>query len=201
MRLSLSFAAVTVALTTVSTAALADGPTFGSANQLAISSDSNLQLTHTSVTQGGGTTTTFTFLPAADYFVINGLSLGGFALAEVVGGSTVLATSTTVGVGARVGYNVAFSDTFSFWPKLGLGIDHTSGGLGETVVTASIYAPFLVRPAPHFFLGLGPIFTTELTNSESDDGASTPSGLTASTNAPKTTTFGLAFTVGGWLAL
>jgi hypothetical protein len=208
MRLRLSFAAVTVALTTASTAALADGPTFGSARQLAISSDANLALTHTSTTAttpgSSFSSTTLTLLPSADYFVTDGLSVGAYVLLQVNSATYTPSTSTTLGIGPRIGYNFTLSDTFSFWPKVGLGIDHTSfNGSGATAITVSIYAPLLVHPAPHFFLGLGPIFTSDLINALSGPSGATPSGSTptSSTSGPKVTTFGLAFTVGGWVGL
>ena len=194
MRFSISFAMFSVVLT-ASTAALADGPTFGSANQLAISSDANLQLTHTSYSDGGGSTTELTLRPAVDYFVIDQLSIGGFVLLDIDSPAGVSSQSvTTFGIGPRVGYNLTINDTFSFWPKLGVAFQHSSGGeISDTSFNVSIFAPFLVHPAPHFFLGLGPIFSQDLSNSVS---AGNVSG-----DGAKATTFGLAFTVGGWVGL
>jgi hypothetical protein len=194
MRFAISFATFAVALT-ASSAAFADGPTFGAAGQLAISSDANLQLTHTSVTDGGDSTTILSLRPAADFFVIDDLSIGGFVLFENDSSSGATESTTTFGIGPRVGYNLAISDTFSFWPKVGLSFQHVSAGTAsETSFNVALFAPFLVHPAQHFFLGLGPIVSTDLANNVSGAGG-------GSAEVPKATTFGLAFTLGGWIGL
>jgi hypothetical protein len=54
-----------------------------------------------------------------------------------------------------------------------------------------LYAPFLYHLASHFFVGLGPLLSADLAASESAAGKSG--------DAPKVVTYGLAFTVGGWM--
>jgi hypothetical protein len=186
---------------TASSVALADDLVFGKSGQLAISSDANLSFTSTSETGGGESNTVLLLEPAADYFVIDGLSVGGFVLLEH---ESIGQGETTWGIGPRVGYNLAITDKFSFWPKLGFSYTSTSvtlatNGMGgtssgtESAFALTIFAPFLFHPAPHFFVGLGPIFSTQLSNSESAGGVSV--------DGAKATTFGLAFTIGGWVGL
>jgi hypothetical protein len=178
---------------------------FGGPGTFAVSNDANVSVIGSSVSDNGGSSWTLTLAPAADYFVMQGLSVGGqiayIHTSESSGtGANPGATSTTVstnsfGIGPRVGYNIPITDTISFWPKLGLVFTDTSvggnpGGSGNTFDLV-IFAPFLIHPAQHFFLGLGPYFQTDLTASESVNGVSQQ-------NVPKTTSYGLQFTVGGW---
>jgi hypothetical protein len=184
---------------------------FGGPGTLAISSDFNLGFTGQSVSNNGPSTWTFTLAPAADYFVIQGLSIGGqvayahshSSLTDAAGTSTTN-DQDTFGIGARIGYNIPISDFLSFWPKVGLIFNVVSGNFGGTGTTTGanngysgnafdvqVYAPLLLHLAPHFFMGLGPGVQTDLTASQSQGGQS-------STNPSKTTSYGLYFTIGGW---
>jgi hypothetical protein len=93
--------------------------------------------------------------------VIKNLSVGGalpFSVSVAGGTSTIV-----FGMLARAGYNVSFNDKFGVWPQAGLGFRHISvGGFGgsDTAAQLKLAAPFLFHPADHFFLGLGPDFTT-----------------------------------------
>jgi hypothetical protein len=156
---------------------------FGAAHQLAISSDANVSLLFSSTNApGSNTSTEFLLAPAADFFVIDNLSVGGqviFSSFSPGGGGN---SSTTIGLGPRVGYNIGFNPMFSFWPKGGFTIGSESfAGRSQTVFTLNIFAPFLFHPTEHFFLGLGPMLNTDLSGDL------------------KTTQYGLAFTVGGWM--
>jgi hypothetical protein len=176
---------------------------FGGPGTLAISNDMNLGFFGSSTSEGGGSTWTFLLAPAADYFVIQGLSIG----AQIVyshthassGGTPTGASSTstsidfdTFGIGPRVGYNIPISDLFSFWPKVALiYTDMTTSGASGSTFDIQAYAPVLLHLAPHFFAGLGPQIQTDLTASKSVLGVS-------ATTVPKTTSYGLYFTIGGW---
>jgi hypothetical protein len=175
--------------------------TFGGPGTLAISSDMNLGFAGSSTTEGGGSTWTFILAPAADYFVIQGLSVGGQIsyshIHSSVGGTSPTGGSTSIdvdafGIGPRIGYNIPIGDLLSFWPKVGLIYTDmaTKGGSGSTF-DVQLYAPLLLHLAPHFFVGLGPGIQTDLTASQSSAGVSNP-------NPPKTTSYGLYFTIGGW---
>ena len=184
---------------------------FGGPGTLAISSDFNLGLSGQSTNNQGPSSWTFTLAPAADYFVIQGLSIGGmvsYAHTHQSFGNTPGGSATNdqdnFGIGARVGYNIPITDLLSFWPKVGLIFNVTSGSSGGSTTTpgpnngysgnafdVQLYAPLLLHLAPHFFMGLGPGVQTDLTASQSSGGQS-------STNPSKTTTYGLYFTIGGW---
>jgi Outer membrane protein beta-barrel domain len=180
---------------------------FGSPGELAISSDANLGLTGTTTggVNGGPSSSgwNLTLMPAADYFVIQGLSVGGFVNfthTEVSSPSTTpgdTASSSlsinTFGIGPRIGYNIPINDWISVWPKAGISFSDTSvsGGGSGTRWTLVLFAPFLYHLASHFFVGLGPILSADLAANESPaNGNSGP--------AAKVVTYGLAFTVGGW---
>jgi hypothetical protein len=175
--------------------------TFGGPGTLAISSDMNLGFTGSSVSEGGGSTWTFLLAPAADYFVIQGLSVGGQIVYSHTHGSSGGtgasggSTSTdvdTFGIGPRVGYNIPITDLLSFWPKVGLiYTDMATSGASGSTFDVQVYAPVLLHLAPHFFAGLGPGIQTDLTASASSGGKSSP-------DVPKTTSYGLYFTIGGW---
>jgi hypothetical protein len=168
---------------------------FGGKGQLAISSDAGFELSNTSISDVDGSTTRLILRPAVDYFVVDYLSLGGFLGLEYLktnGGST-----TQFSIGPRVGYNIPFSERFSFWPKLGFSFASTSvetedtetpDGLiipGEdessTSLQLNIFAPVMFHPVEHFFLGVGPAFDLDLTGDE------------------KATTIAARLTLGGWM--
>ncbi len=183
--------------------ARADGPAqaFPLQGHLAVSNDADVSFTYawTSFNGGGSSsTTTFNLRPAADYFVIDGLSVGGFVLFQYEsisppgGGSS--ANLTSFGIGPRVGYDIPLSDQFSFWPRGGFAIESvgvsvpvalTGGGSTTSTSSTTVFAllldaPFLFHPAEHFFLGLGPTLTLDLTGDV------------------KTNVFGVDFIIGGY---
>jgi hypothetical protein len=107
------------------------------------------------------TSTTFTLRPALDYFVIDHLSVGGavqFDFSSFPGAPD----TTTFGIAPEVGYELALSDTWSFWPQAALPMSFPSRGNAN--LTLIITAPFLVHPAEHFFFGIGPGFSQVLTS-------------------------------------
>jgi hypothetical protein len=166
---------------------------FGDKSQLTISSDAGLSIGTTSVSDIDGSTTTITLRPAIDYFVANNLSLGGFIGLDYVkaGGSH----ATTFAIGPRVGYNLAFSDRFSLWPKLGFSYSSTdvstdvstapnttvSIGNSGSHLALNVYVPVMFHPVQHFFLGFGPALDTDLSGDA------------------RTTTIAGRLTVGGWM--
>ena len=101
---------------------------FGDKGQTTISSDAGLAISSSSISGVHGSTTTITLRPAVDDFVANNVSLGGFVGLDYVSNSG--AHATTFAIGPRIGYNVAFSDRFSFWPKLGFSYSSTSVSVG-----------------------------------------------------------------------
>lgn len=166
---------------------------FGDKGQLTVSSDAGLSIETKSVSGVDGSTTTITLRPAIDYFLANNLSLGGFIGVDYIraGGSH----ATTFAIGPRVGYNLAFSDRFTLWPKLGLSYSSTdvstdvaagpnttiSTGASGSHIALNLFVPVMFHPVPHFFLGFGPALDTDLSGDA------------------RTTTIAGRLTIGGWL--
>ncbi|MET0386479.1 MAG: hypothetical protein ABW321_10995, partial [Polyangiales bacterium] len=137
--------------------------------------------------------TTIQLAPSADYFIIDGLSIGGFVSFDYSKSGS--SDGTRFGIGPRVGYNFGLSDTFSVWPKAGFAYAHsstsTSVDLGESMtsetsstndaIALNLFVPLVVHPARHFFAGFGPFLDTDLSG------------------ANRVTVFGLKLTMGGWL--
>ena len=162
---------------------------FGWKGQLALLSDNTLDIRHSS-----DDVTTIQFAPAADYFLIDGLSVGGF-----IGFSYAKAgdsDGTRFSIGPRVGYNLALTNLMSLWPKIGLAYAHSSAGYsvrtGDVTVDTresndsialNLFVPLMFHPATHFFLGLGPYLDTDLSGEN------------------RVTAYGIRLTVGGWLEL
>jgi hypothetical protein len=176
---------------------------FGKAGQIAISSDFELSFESRSFKAPAGedpeSQTTITLAPALDYFVIDGLSVGGqIAFTRISQGDS---SAQLIGIGPRVGYNIGLTDNISFWPKLGFayamisaeseGVDPVTGATTTSDVSGSrmmigIDAPILFHPAEHFFIGLGPFLSMDLSSKVEDN------------DATKETAFGLQSVVGGW---
>jgi hypothetical protein len=110
---------------------------------------------------GHGDTTAFTLRPALDYFVIDHLSVGGaveFDYTSRPNGPSF----TNFSVAPQVGYEIALSETWSFWPTLALPLSFPNPG--DPNVRLVIFAPFLIHPSEHFFFGIGPGFSQGLTS-------------------------------------
>jgi hypothetical protein len=108
---------------------------------------------------GHGDGTGFSLRPALDYFVIQNLSVGGAFEFDFASGNP---DRTTFSVAPEVGYEFALSDSWSFWPQASLSMGFPNPG--NPFVTVTLFAPFLVHPAEHFFFGLGPGFAQDLTS-------------------------------------
>ena len=164
--------------------------TFGDQGQIAVSSDSSLSITHTTVSGSNGSKTEISLLPAIDFFVAHNLSVGGFVGLDYVKAGDE--HSTTFGVGPRVGYNLPLSRRISFWPKLGFSYTHSSLGgtpiapgisaigVSGDHIALNIFAPLMFHPVTHFFVGFGPAFDTDLSGDA------------------KQTAIGARLTIGGW---
>jgi hypothetical protein len=166
---------------------------FGDKSQLTISSDAGLSIATTSVSDIDGSTTTITLRPAVDYFVANNVSVGGFVGLDYVKASG--SHATTFAIGPRVGYNLAFSDRFTLWPKLGFSYSTTdvstdvptgpntttSTGASGSHIALNVFVPVMFHPVPHFFIGFGPALDTDLSGDA------------------RTTTIAGRLTIGGWL--
>lgn len=167
---------------------------FGGQGQLAISSDASIEIRHVAPSEGDSYTT-ITLAPAVDYFVIDGLSIGGFISLEH---SAFESSDFTVfGIGPRVGYNITLNDSVSVWPKVGFSFSSIStsedvDSEGEVVIeestgndglTLNIFVPVMFHPARNFFAGFGPFLDADLSGDN------------------KTTRLGARLTLGGWFEL
>jgi hypothetical protein len=112
--------------------------------------------------------------PGLDYFIGNGISVGG------VVGVAHSTGSTTVNLGARAGFNQGLSERVSFWPTIGVDGSYNHATTSTSTAALEVFAPFLLHAAPHFFLGVGP-FLSYLVKGGPD------------------TQYGLDFVIGGWL--
>jgi hypothetical protein len=105
------------------------------------------------------------------------------------GGSSI----TAYGIAPRVGIAKKLGPKLVVWPTVSFLYAHTKldfgGGAGAgsgNVATLQAFVPFLFVVAPHFFLGGGPLFKTDLyVHGDGGDG-------------PKTTAIGVQFLVGGY---
>lgn len=114
-----------------------------------------------------------------DYFVVRNITFGidleaSYGDTKGYGANTLNeTTSTHLAAGARFGVNLPLGSYFSWYPRITLGfssnrsdIQTLSSSDGEPLPPPSstktigpwvnVYAPLLVHPVSHFFLGLGP---------------------------------------------
>jgi hypothetical protein len=173
------------------------GPAFGNPGQLVISDDLRAGLLYSSLSEGDASVTDLQLQPAVDYFVIPNLSVGGQLAIRYTtqddgaGGSL---DTTSVGILPRVGYNIPLGPSASIWPRVALGYVHASASTGVAgapsvsgySIVMEAFVPFLFHPVPHFFIGGGPILSTELAAKVED------------ADVPKTTNIGLVSTIGGY---
>jgi hypothetical protein len=152
---------------------VSSGP-FGDARQMAFSMSSEGEFPFSFSKTGGGSWS-LRLRPSLDYFVQSRVSVGGIIVLAKDGGSS------TIGLGARAGYNVPLGSLVSLWVRGGLDISRTSpnNGPSTTITALSIEAPFLFHFAPHFLLGAGPFFSVPLTNSAAMGAKDPTYGLTA----------------------
>jgi hypothetical protein len=124
--------------------------------------------------------------PAADYFVVPGVSVGGqlfFRYAKTGDNST-----TGYGLGPRVGYYANFMSGLGIWPQVAFHYSSTKISTKDSSSSGSasdlqISAPLVIELVDHFFLGIGPYVRLDL---------SVPDAV------GKTTTIGVATQVGGY---
>ena len=185
--LSVSSALALVALSTPANAQQALG--FGQSGQIAISSDFWTSVSFTSHS-GGGTTTEILLAPALDYFAAENVSVGGqvlFAWAKSGDWHT-----EAFGIAPRVGYDVPLAERLSLWPRLAVvyQMQWEPNDRTDKKLSISAYAPFLVHPAQHFFIGIGPSLSVDLWSRYSANGISG--------DRSKDTTISLVTTLGGW---
>jgi hypothetical protein len=154
---------------------------FGKPRQWVFSTDAGLSISRTTLSGQDGAQTTLVLQPAADYFIIDNLSVGGAVGLTYAKSGT--GSSTRFTIGPRVGYNFELSRLLSVWPKLGFSYAHANLETGDNAnsLALNLFAPVMLHPAPHFFAGFGPFLDADL------------SGDT------RATTWGFKLTLGGWI--
>jgi hypothetical protein len=196
--------------------ARADGPTssdaFGAQGQwVIVGSSTTVNVSSEKFSANSASLLDANAAVGVDRFVVRQLSLGiqlegAYSNTKDYGVTSLYkTTSMHLAAGVRVGFNVPFGGWWSWYPRLTVGID-SNHSEGQTVsvfapgasaappFTASrvgpfiaLYAPVLLHPAEHFFVGFGP--RLEYVFAEIHGGpydSSLPTSL------------GAEFTVGGW---
>jgi hypothetical protein len=186
---------------------------FGDEEQFVFTDEFQLAIDHRS---GDEPTFNVFIQPAFDYFVGSGFSLGvGVQLShetrsETFSGlpshPTIEATTDNYGVDFRAGGNVRISELFSVWIQGFLGLYHqharvpdtlysytgpptvTSISENETGGDIGVYAPLLLHPTQHFFVGLGPSLRFDHLFPEN-----------VNITTPNSVRVALSSTIGGWL--
>jgi hypothetical protein len=158
---------------------------FGGKGQLAILAEAGVVFSHTSISDGGGSSTTFVLRPALDYFIIDHVSLGFFTGVDYA--KAAGASKTTYGIGPRIGYDIPFTPRFSVWPKVGFSFNSTTlktdtPPLSDSTsgIALNLFAPVMFH-TNHYFVGFGPALDVDLSGDL------------------KATTFAVRLNVGGWL--
>jgi hypothetical protein len=161
---------------------LDDRAGFGRPGQWTFSTDTGVSISRTTISNSDGALTIVKIEPAADYFVIENLSVGGMIGLQYTKAGNDSGTRFTIG--PRVGYNIELSRLLSVWPKIGFSFAHTNEDAADDKANSlalNLFAPLMVHPAEHFFAGFGPFLDTDM------------SGDTRST------TWGVKLTLGGWI--
>lgn len=162
VKLGMGCAALVVARLFTSASATAAEDLFGKQGQLVIDNRLQLLATTTRVTQGEGSSELLQLNPSAAYFVLPSLSVGlgvSFGYRQWDPGFGVGTNKQkTLGVAPRVGYAIALGDRFDLYPEVEVSWSRawSPDASYDEVWSAGASVPVLFRPAPHFFVGLGP---------------------------------------------
>ncbi len=144
------------------------------------------------LTEGNNSATLVQFAPTLLVLATDHLVLGAAILYRSISSN---GGGTTSGVGTNLIAGGAFSldsrVSLLVLPSVGYNRQSSSGSGPTTrsAVSLGIYTPLLIHLAPHFFLGMGPQLTTDVTAS-----TSTPAFA-----ADKQTAFTFQFLLGGWI--
>jgi len=155
---------------------------FGQKGQVVLGLATEGSLSHHADSASKSSGTDVDFIPSADYFVTDRLSVGVNAFISHSGGTArdfdntrLDVVSTTLGIGPRVGTSVRVVEWCTFWPQLELGYGTASYEVSSRVGTNQhsskrswlrLSAPVLFDIASHFLLGAGPYFFHEISNTD-----------------------------------
>jgi hypothetical protein len=173
---------------------------FGDAGQFALSINHDFIVNSTDFFSGGDEL-------QGSYFVVPHLSLGLALGAQWLSSSPVASSGSSgsssavlLHAGPRVGYDIRLSDAVSIWPQVGVDYRRMSqstpsvgtaagGTTTDQAFGFTAMAPILLHPTRGFFVGAGPAFYTDISNSQSNNAGSGDN--------PKITSVGLMATLGG----
>jgi hypothetical protein len=151
----------------------------------AMPQDPSLSVGHTSETGGSSV---LGLSVGADYFLIDGFSLGG----SLAYGHE--ADLTGLGASARAGYDLPLGQCFSLWSRVELSYARWERGNGASPVLHKLdvgaSALLLYHPATHFSIGLGPMLMQGIYAHSSDAAATQADDLV--------TVVGAQSIIGGW---
>ena len=193
---------------------VASAARFGDAGVFVVTADSSIGISSTEYSTSNARRFSASFSPGFDYFVIRRFSIGvDVSIAYVLGrgygadNSLVESTTTTIGGGPRFGVDLPLSELVSFYPRLTMGVEsvHRESRLvsGRSLSVAAnpigtpseslvgpyvnVFAPLLLHPTRHFFVGAGPSLFHEFgkAHAEPDVGG-------------ERTTIAARMVVGGW---
>jgi hypothetical protein len=175
-------------------------PPFGTAGQFVVTSASTVGVSYRSWDSSEASAFSAAFAPGLDFFIVRNLSLGielgaAYSLSRGYGvdGRLVQTRGTTLSGGVRTGLNVPLGTAVSWYPKLTFGVHSTDIELrlltGSSVSTPespleeattrylgpwlAAFAPVVLHPRSHFFIGLGPSISHGLARAR---GAPQPGG-------------------------
>jgi len=143
--------------------AYAQGPRFGAANQVVLSTDATTSVSYFSSFGTDARAFGLSLSPSLDFFFARNVSIGAgldvFYDSSRSGG--VDATSVGGGVRGRLGVNVPLGRWVSWWPQAQaafIAAHDQAGSSGEAISspTIGLYAPLLLQLRTHFFIGFGP---------------------------------------------
>jgi hypothetical protein len=100
---------------------------------------------------------------AADYFVIDGLSIGGSVGLSYLGNCVANPQGGDTGCGAwgilpRIGYAFGITSALDVWPRLTLGVGGGLGANSQVQGTMGLEGAFIWKATPNFGLEFGPNF-------------------------------------------
>ena len=178
---------------------------FGARGQLVLSGDIGASAMYTSYAGVASSYKSATFAPACDYFLFDHVSLG-MAIPVTASGSQgidptsqapVTSSVTAGGVAVRFGVDLPLGRWVSLYPRVSLsaGVDAfdeesktSTNKYTAEYATVGVYAPLLVHPTSHLFVGFGPSGVRDVARSIQNTTYSNPG-----------TRVGASLVVGGWI--
>jgi hypothetical protein len=184
-------------------------PVFGQKGEWVLTNELAASVSSTRYAGIGSSATGTNVYGGFDYFVTKGIAIGGGLWTsyqkttgtDAPSGSQVASSAVSGGLFARSGLNVPIASWISWYPRftMATGVRNDTETLAqsqnsptEIIVSVACFAPLLVHPAQHFFVGFGPSISHDLSHA-----VVYPDYPTQTQN--RSTTAGVGLVVGGWL--